>query len=39
MDMSDFGTPVTVVPPPANEVVPFQQFEKVANQDQGDSVT
>jgi hypothetical protein len=39
MDMSDFGTPVTVVRPPANEVVSFQRFESVARQDQGNSTT
>jgi hypothetical protein len=39
MDMSGFGTPVTVVRPPADEVVSFQQFESVAGQDQGASTT
>ena len=39
MDMSDFGTPVTVVPPPAGAVVSFQRFETIASQDQGTSAT
>ena len=39
MDMSDFGTPVTVAPPPASAVVSFQRFETIASQDQGTSTT
>jgi hypothetical protein len=39
MDMSDYGTPVTVAPPPAGEVVSFQRFETIASQDQGTSST
>ena len=39
MDMSDFGTPVTVAPPPASTVVSYQRFETIASQDQGASAT
>lgn len=39
MDMSDFGTPVTVAPPPASTVVSFQRFETIAGQDHGTSAT
>ncbi len=39
MDMSDFGTPVTVAPPPPSAVVSFQRFETIAGQDHGTSTT
>jgi hypothetical protein len=39
MDMSGFGTPVTVTPPPASAVVSYQRFETIAGQDQGASAT
>ncbi len=39
MDFSNYGTPVSVVDPPASEVIPYQQFQKIVSQDQGDSST
>jgi len=39
MDMSGYGTPVTVTPPPASAVVSLQRFETIATQDQGTSTT
>jgi hypothetical protein len=37
MDMSDYGTPVTIEPPPANQVVSSQRFDAIARQDSGTS--
>ena len=35
MHLSDYGVPVHVVPPPADEVITMQQFEKLEAQSQG----
>jgi hypothetical protein len=35
MSLSDFGVHVTITDPPASQVIPFQQFEKIAAQSQG----
>ncbi len=37
MDFSNYGTPVSVVPPPAGQVVPAQQFDQAVDQGQGTS--
>ena len=39
MHLSDYGIPVHVVPPPADEVIPLQQFEKLDAQSQGPANT
>lgn len=39
IDFTDFGTPVTITPPPASEVVPIGQFEKIAQQNGGNALT
>jgi hypothetical protein len=39
MDMSDYGTSVTVAPPPASAVVSYQRFETIAGQDRGNATT
>jgi hypothetical protein len=30
LDLSDYGTPVTITAPPAGQVIPFTQFLKLA---------
>ncbi len=35
LSLSDYGVPVSITDPPASEVVPFQQFQRIAEQDQG----
>jgi len=35
MALSDYGVHVAISDPPANEVVPLQEFEKIAAQSQG----
>lgn len=38
-DFSNYGTSVSAGPPPANEVIPFNEFEKIARQSQAPAST
>jgi hypothetical protein len=39
MHFSNYGIPVRVVPPPADEVIPFSEFQKLEAQSQGPTTT